>query len=304
MLGYEGWRKTHLISAGLRYAAVIHVFSIQPEARNGGFFYFLASIAALSIGFALWDKLIAPFALKKERGYILKSTKEVAPDIFELILKPQPEKLIFEYSPGQFAYLKIKSDTFLYESHPFTIASSSTDKEKLAFYVKGIGDWTKKLSNLPTETEAEIIGPFGKFSPFLFNGKTEKLIFIAGGIGITPFIGLIRSLSNMENKIPVLLLWSSKTSKDFLQIDEFETLQKTYPEFQYKLFVSDEKPHGVFIGSRINKDILSDHLSKFVPGTQAMVCGPPMMMKAVKTDLISIGFPKENIHYEDFSYLD
>jgi predicted ferric reductase len=304
MLKYEAWRKIHLISAVLRYAAVIHVFLIQSESRAGGFLFFLASISAVSFALAIWDKLLAPFILKSDREYLLKSTKEVAPDVFELTLEPKVQKEVFQYSPGQFAYLKIKSNEFLFESHPFTIVSDSTETTHLKFNIKALGDWTKKLSSLPESIDSEIIGPFGKFSPFLFNNKTKSLVLIAGGIGITPFISLIRSLSSLKIKLPVLLLWSCKTPKDFFFKAELDEIKSSFPELEYRFYVSDAPSNGVFTNSRITLETLTHQLKPNVSGTQILVCGPPGMMSAVIKDLLSLGFKKNSIHFEDFSYLD
>lgn len=304
MLEFEDWRKVHLLSAGLRYAAVIHVFAIESKARSGAYAYFLVTILALTIGLAIWDKLISPWLSKKERSFKLFSTKEVAPEIFEITLKPETTEATLDFSPGQFAYVKIKSNEFAFESHPFTIATSPTNKEEVSFYIKSIGDWSKKLANLPAAMEAEVIGPFGQFSPFLFNNDTERLVLIAGGIGITPFISLIRSLAAKEIDIPILLLWTNKTAKDFFNIPEFDNLKEKLPAFTYKLFVSREKTCENFIGKRIDKAVLQEVVPPHKPGSQIMICGPQIMMKSVHHDLVELGFPQKNIHFEDFSYLD
>lgn len=303
-LEYEEWRKLHIFAAILRLAVIFHIFAIQPEARTGLYAYFLVSIFLIVIFLAIWEKVLSPMLKQKERSYRLSQTIEIAPDVFELALKPEESGACFDFYPGQFAYIQLKFDEFNFEIHPFTISSSSDNKKELIFDIKGSGDWTKQLKSLPSNAKADVIGPFGLFSPFLMKGHTEQLVLIAGGIGVTPFFSIVRTIAERGINIPILLLWSNKTSSDFFNIAELESIRQTNTDFSWKLFATQEKPEAGMLGKRIDKEALSEYIPNYKPRMKIMICGPQNMMMDTQANLVELGYPKSCIHYENFSYLD
>ena len=86
------------------------------------------------------------------------------------------------FCPGQFLILQIEG-TYPKEAHPFTIASTPTQKD-LSISVKAVGDFTSRLSEIETPSAALIDMPYGTFIFLKYPGG--EMVFIAGGIGITP----------------------------------------------------------------------------------------------------------------------
>ena len=101
---------------------------------------------------------------------------------------------IIKRNPGQFAFFRFKSKAVGFEEHPFTI-SSETQTIFMSITVKKSGDYTAQLSNIIVGDSLYFDGPYGVFSP-IDNGS--NYVFIAGGIGITPFISILKSFSFLQ----------------------------------------------------------------------------------------------------------
>jgi ferredoxin-NADP reductase len=139
--------------------------------------------------------------------------------------------------------------------------------------------------------------PYGTFS-FLYH-DAESLVFIAGGIGITPFISMLRYIYDRRLEKRVMLIWSNKTEKDIVFRDELEKMASDMPCFKVVHVMSrqDEWPGEK---GRIDAEKLEKHVGSFHIG-QFFICGPPPMMRAMKRTLSDLGVPKGRIHTERFA---
>jgi predicted ferric reductase len=230
--------------------------------------------------------------LVKRKDYQVKSVKKTG-SITEITLSPKGRAVSF--SPGQFVFVSFFSSPPSGEPHPFTISSSSS-KNELVLSIKELGDFTKNLEELKPGTNVKVEGPFGGFS--FINHKSENYIFIAGGIGITPFLSMLRSISdspesyNFEN---IDLYYSVKDEKEAVFLEELREISKKFPkDKKLNIFHNLSGKEGHLNYSYAEKN------SKFLKDSQIFICGPPAMMKSLKKQLVSGGIRKYNIHMEEF----
>ena len=105
-------------------------------------------------------------------------------------------------------FLWEKKDGIIGETHPFSIASSPSE-DKVRMYIKSLGDFTTSLKNLKVGAIAEIEGAYGKFT--YTNFGTAPQIWIAGGIGVTPFLSMARSYDSLSPAVDFVYSVVSRT---------------------------------------------------------------------------------------------
>jgi predicted ferric reductase len=200
-------------------------------------------------------------------------------------MEPIDEKMI--YNSGQFAFFNFLSKEISTESHPFSISSASTDRN-LKITTKNLGDYTSLMRNLKQNDGIMVEGPFGHFSYKEVESKNQ--IWIAGGIGITPFIGMAQDLKNGYN---VDLYYSVKEEKEAVYLYSLRELALRNSNFRFNLWISKEKGY-------IKGEIISE-LSGGLDGKDIFLCGPLQFMESLKDQFVSLGVDIKKIHYENFS---
>lgn len=143
------------------------------------------------------------------------------------------------FSPGQFVFVQVLHGGVWSDQHPFTISSSPGDPG-YRISVKAVGDFTAKVvPALRTGTPVRVEGPYGNFLYTRFSvGHT--LVFIAGGIGITPFISMVRHLASHEPGRTVRLVWGLRKASDLCFIGELTEALAVMPHFTVQLVFSDK----------------------------------------------------------------
>lgn len=222
----------------------------------------------------------------KRYPYVLENITRKG-DVIELHLKPQKDS--FTYLPGQFAFIKFALPGVLGESHPFTI-SNAADPKMLRFSVKQLGDYTNALNDIKVGTEVAVDGPYGTFSNQVV--INQRQIWIAGGIGITPFLAMASDIQDKSQKID--LYYSLQKKGDDVYLDELQKNAKKYTNIRVIPFYTDQSGY-------LTADVIQQHSGQFEPSTAFLICGPPSMMKALRSQLVDFGVPKKSIHTEEFS---
>jgi predicted ferric reductase len=289
-LKYETWKNIHKVSYAVFALGFLHSIFLGSDLQRWPFrvlWLILALIFVAILVYKIWQRLYLrshPFQVAE----VIKETHDTWTIYFEGIH--------LDYKPGQFMIIQLVRDGTVSESHPFTIASSPT-RERLSISVKSVGDFTATISDTTTSDLAYIDMPYGVFS--FLNYVAQDLVLIAGGIGITPFMSMLRYLYDKRLEKNVILLWGNKTEKDIAFRKELETIASEMPSVTVVHVLSHQED---WPGERGHID--ADKLKKYV-GTflsrQFLICGPPSMMIAVERTLRELGVPKNKIHYERFA---
>ena len=167
-----------------------------------------------------------------------------------------------EYLPGQWFYVKLDENL----KHHFTISSSPTE-DFLQFTTKfrEESDYKKALWQKKVGDELEINGPFGGFT--LDKKDTTPRLFIAGGIGITPFRSMIKYVSDKQLTLPIKLLYSVKTKDEGAFIYDLRFMI-------HDLRIVETETEGR-LGEMKIKQLIPDWKDR-----SWWVCGPPAMVEA------------------------
>lgn len=219
----------------------------------------------------------------KYYDYAISAIKPMG-DIYEIELKPNGNAL--QYQPGQFAFIRLESAGVLGETHPFSMSSSPLS-DTLSFGIKKLGDYTTLLSQIKPGQKVKIDGPYGTFSNRIVSNKRQ--VWIAGGIGVTPFMAMARS---MDDSQLVDMYYSVKDKSEAAYLSELNILAQQNPNLKIFPFYSDSQ--GLLTVEYIQKN------SKNLEDANYMICGPGSMMKAMRQQLKNIGVVKRNINTEEF----
>jgi predicted ferric reductase len=212
---YETWKRIYwvnylLLPLGLRHSLRLGSdLAVQPLRS---FWFVLGAIYLGVTAHKLWRLVqvrIHPFDVTA----VVQETH----DTCSVYLKGKPIK----HKPGQSLTIQLARNGRVSESHPFTI-SASPGEDRLVISVKSLGDFTSTIPDTMTSDRAYIDAPYGVFS--YLNHDAPNLVFIAGGIGITPFMSMLRDLRDRGLERNVLLIWGNKTERDIAFRAELEDM--------------------------------------------------------------------------------
>jgi predicted ferric reductase len=296
-LGYEAWRVTHAL---LGVAAVVFA---HVHINLAGYYtdrvwkeVLLISISAVFMTSFLYLRFIKP-ALQRGRPYEVAEVRPERGGTYTLALEPKGHAGM-NFRPGQFAWLKLGSNSYTIEEHPFSFSSSATNPRRLEFGIKELGDFTSKIKDVPIGTPAYLDGPHGAFSTDL--DPAAGYVFLAGGVGITPFTSILKTMAARGDKRPVILFYGARNWEEISFRDDLEKLKEHLDlEIVYVL----EKPLDDWQGEQgfINADILKRRLPKEGIERLYLMCGPPVMMDSATKALLEVGVPLEHLRSERFN---
>lgn len=218
--------------------------------------------------------------------YNVKEVRHLDEDAVEIILEAVGRPLNFR--AGQFVYATFHQSGIPRESHPFTI-TSAPDADSLRLAVKRLGDFTGSVMKLRPGSRAQLEGPFGRFC--LRPDRVHSQTWIAGGIGITPFLSWARSLNQ---PIAADLYYCTPGAEHAHFLDELFDIADRYPTFRVIPIRKTSLGHlSVSDIEGVNPN-LSDG--------QIFICGPPTLVDNLTTGFVTKGILPERIHSETFDF--
>ncbi len=285
-LKYHIWKMSHKFMTLAFFFAIIHTLFISSDvSRNNFLRYYILILAAISL-LIIIRKAIFDYFINIKLKYKIKNIFELNKDIIEIEMEPLSGKMNF--ISGQFAFFSFFGLGISNESHPFSI--SSYEKENnLKITVKKLGDYTNILNNLKINDGVLVDGPYGNFSYKKAENKNQ--IWIAGGIGVTPFLSMVKSLDSNYN---IDFYYAVKEEKEAVHVKDFEEISQKNINFKFILWDTTYKGY-------INSGLILN-LSKSLDNKDIFLCGPPKFMESLKNQFISLGVDIKKIHYENFSF--
>lgn len=298
-LRFERWWLMHRMGV---FAGMV-LLSIHALNVGGDFITGLprAAFAAALAGYAvlfLWVKAVKP-GLLRARPYTIAEVSRLSRTVHAIELVPARGK-VFSYMAGQFAFVRFFSRNLPSEEHHFTLSSAPT-RDCIIFTIKCSGDFTSRIGRLAVGDTAMIDGPYGLFScQALSLQPADELIMIAGGIGITPMLSMLRYAADIGERWKITLVWSNRTQEDMFCNDELEQLGEKLPRLAF-FPVLTRQPDYKGLQGRLDSALLGKMLAESSRSAYIFLCGPPDMMDAVRAALVSLGFEKRRILSERFS---
>jgi predicted ferric reductase len=286
-IAYRPWKYIHYIAYLALPLALLHVpstgssFAVERPAQ----FYYLVAVGIFTLFSILRIRQL--FEIGKS-SYIITSQVNATADVMLLRLSPNGGRVIGG-NKGQFVYLQMR---LLGEEHPFSVLQYNDQTGDMTVAYKTFGPFTKKLAAQAVGSRVYVDGPYGTFTQQMIESHTMPTVFIAGGIGITPFVDHIMS----DNAAETWLFYANQST----DTTAFGKALSAKLGERYVPILSNEDIPRVEHGY-MRSDILSKYLSR-PTDYQYFICGPPKMMDITKQSLIGLGVGADNIHSEEFSF--
>lgn len=234
--------------------------------------------------------------------YRVLSNKKLTPTIRELTLEclENSDPLLFQ--PGQYAAIGLRDRLRPTVMRCFSITTSPANQQLIQFSMRVKGHFTSAIERLKKDDSVVLRGPFGGF---VFNPQTHRnIVLFAGGIGIAPFMSMIRYATDLGLDNAIHLVFSCRDQNDVPFFEDLKELQSKNPNLKisYVLGVGEtnKMDSGEVLTGQLNDENIASLGLKAAKQTY-LVCGPPAYMKAVFGLLQRQGVPKSAILSEAFS---
>lgn len=253
------------------------------------------------LGLNMRDGLRLTGRLQRSGSHDLKLTgREIVADGIVAFRFAKPAG--FTYSAGQNVALTLL-DAPQFDakgrSRTLTLASAPGDSELMVATRISGSAFKRELEALPIGGVVRITGPNGDMT--LHADSARPAVFLAGGIGITPFLAMARDAARRKLPHRITLFYSNRQAKDAAFLDELRQLEQANPNFRLVATITDPDPKQPWPGEtgRITGETLRRHL----PDARAPIyffAGPPAMTKAMRDALGKIGVAESNMRCEEF----
>jgi ferredoxin-NADP reductase len=183
----------------------------------------------------------------------------------------------------------------------FSIASPPFENELVFTTRMRDTAFKRTLKELPLATEVKIGSAAGSFT--LHKNPAKPAVFLAGGIGITPFFSMVRQADHDRLPHKLYLFYSNRRPEDAAFLGSLQTLETTNPNFRLICTMTEmSKSKKEWKGETvlIDKEMLSRHLA-VLQGPIYYIAGPPPMVAAMRQTLVSAGIEEDDIRAEDFA---
>ena len=294
-LAYEHWRILHgLLAFTLLFLALGHVLMVdnysEPFWKKGAF----AVMAGFPLYLLVHSRFVRPWFMQK-KPYRLVRIRAERNDSWTLVLEPEGHGGL-QFRPGQFAWITLGDTPFSLQQHPFTIASSAMQRP-LEFTIKELGDFTASIKRMRPWRRAWVEGPYGSF--FHEVSQNKGAVFMAGGVGITPIMSMLRTCCDCYGNISCVLIYGNSDWDAVLFREEIEEIQSRLN--LRVVHVLEDPPEG-WKGEEgfIGEEVLKRHLPEDLNNYEYFICGPDPMMDACESVLRQRGIPPWKIFSERF----
>lgn len=281
---YHLFFKTHRLMAPLFLVLVFHAVVLTPRgywtAPIGPLMALLLAGAAAAAGLSLFRRI------GKSRRAVGEVTDfHLYPGNSVLDVTVRLSTAWRGHTAGQFAFLDFDD---VEAAHPFTISSGWAKDGRLVFSIKGLGDYTRKLPGLVRVGQAVTVeGPYGRFD---FHGGGRRQLWVAGGVGITPFVARLQALAGAPSQQAADLVYSTAAPDDgFIG--------------QVRGLAAQAGVAFHLIDSDTDGPLTLERLEGLVPGwreADVWFCGPLGFGRSLREAMTAKGLPPARFHQELF----
>jgi predicted ferric reductase len=298
-LRYETWHLTHIV------LAVVAVTAGLVHMMGSGFYLadpwkraLWIGLTIFWIGLLFYVRIVKPLFMLR-RPYRVSQVRWERGDTSTLVMQPDGHSG-FRFKPGQFGWLTMWASPFKITGHPFSFSSSAAVTDgRVEMSIRNLGDFTSAVYRVAVGQRVYLDGPYGAFT---IGNPADMHVLIAGGIGITPMMSMIRTLADRNDKRPVILLYGSKDWDSITFREELE-MQKARFELTIVHVLSDPPPGWTGEKGYINAEMFRRHLPPPYDRHEYFICGPNVMMDAIETALGELHVPMSKYHSERYSFV-
>ncbi len=203
-----------------------------------------------------------------------------------IVLKLKPEGRPIRAFPGQFAFLQRSR---FGEPHPFTLAYLEDDGA-IGFAIKACGDFTQRLFD--SIEPGEVVFVEGGYGRFNYASGGDRQLWVAGGIGVTPFLAMAHELD--ANAPEIYFFHCVRDAKEAIGVETFSAVTTYSPRFHYYLHESRT--------GRLSLGKLTERLGPTFQTFDFFFCGPQEMRQSLLEEMEAEGCRPRATHFEQFKF--
>jgi len=302
-LAFERWRLVHNILAPMVLVlGFLHSWNASDDDLKLAVLRLLwVGLLGVAVLVYVYHRVVRPL-WQRRHLYRVRNMRQETHNVWTLDLAPPAGEKPYQYLPGQFQFITLYRGRGLpVEEHHFTISSSPTAEGVVSSTIKQSGDFTASIGQTRPGDLALVHAPFGRFSSVL-HPEERQVVFLAGGIGITPLMSMLRHMRDTRADRRVLLLYANRTENDIVFRDELCELEKgEYPRLTVVHILS--RAGDAWGGETGHMD--REKIERLCGGNLAnqafYVCCPPRMTEEVVRALRDLRVAAARIHFEHFS---
>ncbi|ADH85928.1 ferredoxin reductase family protein [Desulfurivibrio alkaliphilus] len=298
-LHYELWRLLHgYLSLAAVVLSVAHVVGVgyytESPVKQG---VWLVMVAAW--GLALVYVRLCKSFVSWYRPYVVEEVRPEHGQSWTLRLRPEGHAGM-AFKAGQFAWLTLEKLPFAIREHPFSFSSSAMQSGAVEMTIKELGDFTAGIGRVAPGTRAYLDGPYGSF--VLDEREAPGFCFVAGGVGISPIMSMLRTMADRHDRRPVVLFYGSKNPASITFREELEELEKRL-NLKVVHTLGDPPPDWTGERGRLSAELMARYLPENRMQLEYFICGPVPMQKAMQQVVARLGLLPEKIHSESFNFV-
>lgn len=296
---YEAWHLSHIALAviavvgGFLHMVGWSFYLTDPWKRA---LWFGLAIGWLAL--VVYVRLVRPLFMLR-RPYRVTEVRAERGDSTTLVMKPDGHAG-FRFRPGQFGWLTVWGSPFRITANPFSFSSSAeAPGGQVEMTIRKLGDFSGAVERIAVGQRVYLDGPYGAFT---IGNPADMHVLIAGGVGITPMMSMIRTLADRRDTRPVILLYGNKDSDSATFREELESMKS---RLDLKVVHVLSNPPDGWTGEQgyIDADLFRRHLPQGFAEHEYFICGPGPMMDAVEKALRELDVPLAKYHSERYSFV-
>jgi ferredoxin-NADP reductase len=228
----------------------------------------------------------------------IKEKREVAKGTLFVTFDVGGENVEFE--PGQYFWVELLDPPYEDEKGPrrhITVVTSPTEGVLgLATRIRDTA-FKRSLVEMPEGASVDVEQPKGSF--VLPEDTSKQYVFVAGGIGITPFRSMLRYIADKGLDYDITLVYSNRDVESTAFLDELKELESVVPRCRVIFTMTDDptwEGDKRMLDAEVLRELLGD-LESF----HFMIAGPPPMAKSVEASLLEAGLSEDQVQSDSFS---
>ena len=284
---YRTWRVLHQAMPVVYLMLAFHAAMLAPtDYWTQPVGILIALLGAAGIYGAL-HSLVGRIGRAHQASGTVTAIEQTAPDV--LAVSCQLDKNWRGHRPGQFAFITFDEKE---GAHPFTIASADRCDRSISFQIKALGDYTRTLGKrLEIGHAVKVEGPYGRFDMARQDSRAQQ-IWIAGGIGVTPFLAWLDSLQQKPGPISADLHYCTRDRTNDPFVARLEASCAELPGIRLHI-------HGAQQGETLSAaDVAAAQAGS--RRSEIWFCGPQGLAEKLKHELRSLGHSKFSFRQEAF----
>ena len=287
---YTIWKYVHKFLGVALFLGALHIYFIPSFVLNSSVALKTYVLGWVLFALSVWlyrsvfgNKFVAIYEYK------VSNITKLNDAVTSIEMCPIKEKMNFV--PGQFVFISFEGAQSSREPHPFSLTSLPTD-DCLNVSIKALGDYTSTIAEKVKMGDRVFVeGPFGTFS-YKGTGHTKQ-IWIAGGIGITPFISLVQDLFHAKSH-EVHMYYAVRNKKEAVYLSFLEKIASLLENFSITPFYSDTKNY-----------LTPEYILANTTNSQEydiLICAPPKMIESFRKKFRKLGITRKQLISEEFDF--